>query len=63
MEKGFLGGYILNPGTVGCHRTQVALQLLCSTDGERQRFGEAGNDEDACQGKADVLLRELLEGF
>ncbi|MCJ1284855.1 hypothetical protein MMC26_004192 [Xylographa opegraphella] len=61
--SGFLGRYMLDAETAGCHRTQVALRLLCSTSAQWRRFVDAGDDGEASQGKVDVLLMQMLDTF
>ncbi|KAI0393047.1 SET domain-containing protein [Xylariaceae sp. FL0594] len=61
-EAGFLGGYVLDRGTV-CHRTQVALRLLCCKVGEWKRFVSGADDGEGSQDAVDELLLELLRQF
>ena len=64
-ERGFLGHYMLDTEHLGCHRTQVALRLLCRAQGQWHKFvdtGDAADDVDS-QPAVDVLLMELLNGF
>ncbi|KAI0913042.1 SET domain-containing protein [Ustulina deusta] len=60
--KGFLGGYVLDRETV-CHRTQVALRLLCCKVGEWMRFVDGNDDGEASQMAVDTLLLELLREY
>lgn len=59
---GFLGRYVLDRETV-CHRTQVALRVLCCTAGEWMRFVSGSDDGEASQGVVDALLLELLREY
>ncbi|KAI0192811.1 SET domain-containing protein [Astrocystis sublimbata] len=61
-ENGFLGRYVLDSDTV-CHRTQVALRLLCCKVGEWMRFVNGSDDGEASQGVVDALLSELLREY
>lgn len=66
-EVGFLGGYVLDAGTV-CYRTQVALRALCCLPAGREeewrRFIEDGEDADAArQGEVDRVFVGLLEEY
>lgn len=66
-EVGFLGGYVLDAGTV-CYRTQVALRALCCLPAGREeewrRFLEDGEDADvARQGEIDQVFVNLLEEY
>ncbi|KAI1419057.1 SET domain-containing protein [Xylaria sp. FL1777] len=61
-EAGFLGGYVLDRETV-CHRTQVALRLLCCKVGEWMRFVNGNDDGEASQMAVDKLLLELLREY
>ncbi|KAK8008733.1 set domain-containing protein [Apiospora marii] len=66
-EVGFLGGYVLDAGTV-CYRTQVALRALCCLPAGREeewrRFLEEGEDADAArQGEIDQVFINLLEEY
>ncbi|KAI0870769.1 SET domain-containing protein [Hypoxylon argillaceum] len=61
-EAGFLGRYVLDAETV-CHRTQVALRLLCCKVGEWMRFVNGSDDGEASQGAVDALLLELLREY
>ncbi|KAK7985098.1 hypothetical protein PG988_002720 [Apiospora saccharicola] len=62
-EVGFLGGYVLDAGTV-CYRTQVALRALCCLEEEWRRFIEDGEDGDAArQGDVDRVFAGLLEEY
>lgn len=58
-EAGFLGRYVMDRETV-CHRTQVALRLLCCTVGEWMRFVNGHDDGEASQGAVDSLLTSML---
>ncbi|KAJ2973736.1 hypothetical protein NUW58_g8862 [Xylaria curta] len=58
-DAGFLGKYVLDRDTV-CHRTQVALRLLCCKVGEWMRFVNGSDDGHRSQGAVDALLLELL---
>ncbi|KAI3321541.1 SET domain-containing protein [Xylariaceae sp. AK1471] len=63
QDKGFLGGYVLDRETV-CHRTQVALRLLCCEKvGEWMRFVDGSDGGEASQGVVDKLLLELLREY
>ncbi|KAJ8118674.1 hypothetical protein ONZ43_g3943 [Nemania bipapillata] len=61
-DAGFLGRYVLDRETV-CHRTQVALRLLCCKVGEWMRFVNGNDDGEASQGAVNVLLLELLREY
>lgn len=61
-DAGFLGRYVLDRETV-CHRTQVALRVLCCTAGEWMRFVNGSDDGEASQGHVDELLLELLKEY
>ncbi|KAK8074943.1 Ribosomal lysine N-methyltransferase s.t1.c11 [Apiospora hydei] len=66
-EVGFLGGYVLDAGTV-CYRTQVALRALCclqtGREEEWRRFLEDGEDADAArQGEVDGVFVGMLEEY
>ncbi|KAK8016258.1 hypothetical protein PG993_014447 [Apiospora rasikravindrae] len=66
-EVGFLGGYVLDAGTV-CYRTQVALRALCclqtGREEEWRRFLEDGEDADAArQGEVDSVFVGMLEEY
>jgi hypothetical protein len=61
--RGFLGKYMLDAETAGCHRTQVVLRVLCCTSRQWRNFIDAGNDGDAAQRKVDALLIKLLDSF
>ena len=60
---GFLGKYMLDAETAGCHRTQVALRLLCCTLEQWHRFVDAEDDGEGSQGEVDALLMQLLDTF
>ncbi|MCJ1394651.1 hypothetical protein MMC18_007531 [Xylographa bjoerkii] len=59
-DRGFLGKYMVDAETIGCHRTQVALRLLCCTPRQWRSFVDAEDDGDASQGEVDALLTQLL---
>ncbi|KAJ4259675.1 hypothetical protein NW762_007605 [Fusarium torreyae] len=59
----FLGRYTLDDQTVGCHRTQVALRMLCCTPRQWQRFFDAEDDGHASQAEVDDLLLTALKDF
>lgn len=61
-ETGFLGSYVLDRNTV-CHRTQVALRLLCCKVGEWMRFVNGNDDGEASQNAVDALLLQLLREY
>ncbi|KAI1748833.1 SET domain-containing protein [Xylaria castorea] len=61
-DVGFLGRYVLDRDTV-CHRTQVALRLLCCKVGEWMRFVNGNDDGEESQGAVDALLLELLREY
>ncbi|KAI0468984.1 SET domain-containing protein [Xylaria cf. heliscus] len=61
-EAGFLGRFVLDREAV-CHRTQVALRLLCCNVGEWMRFVNGTDDGEGSQGAVDVLLIELLHEY
>lgn len=59
-ERGFLGNYVLDAGTV-CYRTQVALRVLCVTPGQWERLVSEGEDGgEGLQEEVDRLLLGLL---
>ncbi|KAK4102155.1 SET domain-containing protein [Parathielavia hyrcaniae] len=66
--RGFLGGYVLDAGTV-CYRTQVALRLLCcASSSSSVREWEALVDEgedggEGLQGEVDGLLVNILKKY
>jgi hypothetical protein len=62
-DRGFLGNYMLDAETPGCHRTQVALRLLCCTPVQWRRFVDAADDREASQQKVNALLVRLLKSF
>ncbi|KAL6410211.1 Ribosomal N-lysine methyltransferase set11 [Ilyonectria robusta] len=59
----FLGRYTLDDQTLGCHRTQVALRMLCCTPRQWQRFFDAEDDGSTSQSEVDELLLEVLKDF
>ncbi len=61
---GFLGRYVLDRRTV-CHRTEVAVHLLCCGDrvGEWRRFVDGADDGSAGQAEVDALLVEMLREY
>ncbi|GAP92947.2 putative set domain-containing protein [Rosellinia necatrix] len=69
-DAGFLGRYALDRDTV-CHRTQVALRLLCCAgegkeEEEREewaRFVDGRDDGEASQPAVDALLLTLLREY
>lgn len=61
-EVGFLGRYILDKETV-CHRTQVALRLLCLSVKKWQQFVDGLDDGEYDQSAVDTLLAEILESY
>ncbi|KAI1123926.1 SET domain-containing protein [Nemania abortiva] len=61
-EVGFLGRYVLDRESV-CHRTQVALRLLCCKVGEWMRFVNGNDDGEESQAAVDTLLLELLSEY
>lgn len=60
---GFLGRYTLDEQTLGCHRTQVALRMLCCTQRQWQRFYQAEDDGRSSQGDVNELLLTGLEDY
>ncbi|MCJ1402114.1 hypothetical protein MMC11_005333 [Xylographa trunciseda] len=62
-ERGFLGKYMLDDETAGCHRTQVVLRLLCCTPRKWRSFVDAADDGEASQGEVDALLVQFLDRF
>ncbi|CAF3664333.1 unnamed protein product [Fusarium graminearum] len=60
---GFLGRYTLDDQTPGCHRTQVALRMLCCTPGQWQRFFDACEDGRSSQAEVDGILLSALKDF
>ncbi|KAI2472339.1 SET domain-containing protein [Annulohypoxylon bovei var. microspora] len=59
-EVGFLGKYVLDRETV-CHRTQVAVRLLCCGVREWKRFVDGIDDGERSQRGADQVLLDLLQ--
>jgi hypothetical protein len=59
----FLGRYTLDDQTLGCHRTQVALRMLCCSPGQWQRFFDACEDGRSSQTEVDNILLTALNGF
>ncbi|GKU04318.1 set protein [Fusarium langsethiae] len=60
---GFLGRYTLDDQTPGCHRTQVALRMCCTTPGQWQRFFDACEDGRSSQVEVDDILLSALKDF
>ncbi|KAK5635794.1 hypothetical protein RRF57_011506 [Xylaria bambusicola] len=61
-EIGFLGSYVLDRNMV-CHRTQVALRLMCCKVSEWMRFVNGNDDGEASQNAVDALLLQLLQEY
>jgi hypothetical protein len=62
-ERGFLGGYVLDAGTV-CYRTQVALRLMCVPVEEWEGLVEEGEDGgEVVQAEIDRLLAGILRKY
>ncbi|KAH6855101.1 hypothetical protein B0I37DRAFT_47139 [Chaetomium sp. MPI-CAGE-AT-0009] len=62
-ERGFLGNYVVDAGTV-CYRTQVALRLLCVSPGRWERLVSEGEDGgEGLQEEVDRLLLGLLKKY
>ncbi|KAI0401553.1 SET domain-containing protein [Xylaria palmicola] len=61
-DAGFLGRYVLDRETV-CHRTQVALRLLCCSVAAWMRFVNGSDDGEDSQEAVDALLLELLREY
>ncbi|KAI1436908.1 SET domain-containing protein [Xylaria sp. CBS 124048] len=59
---GFLGGYVLDSETV-CHRTEVALRLLCCRLGEWMRFVDGSDGGEKSRAAVDALLLDLLKEY
>ncbi|KAF5000852.1 hypothetical protein FGRMN_1460 [Fusarium graminum] len=59
----FLGRYVLDDQTLGCHRTQVALRMLCCTQRQWQRFFDAEDDGRSSQVEVNDLLLTSLKEF
>ncbi|KAI2634881.1 SET domain-containing protein [Hypomontagnella submonticulosa] len=59
-EAGFLGKYVMDEQTV-CHRTQVAVRLLCCGVREWKRFVDGIDDGERSQRAADKLIFGLLK--
>ncbi|KAF4952596.1 hypothetical protein FGADI_6668 [Fusarium gaditjirri] len=59
----FLGRYTLDDQTLGCHRTQVALRMLCCTQRQWQRFFDAQDEGRSSQAAVDELLLAALKDF
>jgi len=62
-NRDFLGKYMLDAETAGCHRTQVVLRLLCCTPRQWRNFVDAKDDGASSQGRVDALLKQLLDKF
>jgi hypothetical protein len=62
-DRGYLGKYILDLETAGCHRTQVVLRLMCCTPKQWRSFVDAEDDGEGSQRKANALLTQFLETF
>ncbi|KAM0508311.1 hypothetical protein ACHAP8_000528 [Fusarium lateritium] len=60
---GFLERYTLDDQTPGCHRTQVALRILCCSPGQWQRFFDACEDGRSSQTEVDSILLSALKDF
>lgn len=58
----FLGNYVLDARDV-CHRTQVALRIMCLPLGEWQDFVDGADDSTTKQAKVDQLLVKLLKKY
>ena len=61
-DAGFFGQYVLD-GQGVCHRTQVALRMLCLSVKQWQRFVDGLGDEGEDQVVVDQLLLEILESY
>lgn len=61
-EVGFLGKYTLDKETT-CHRTQVALRLLCLSGKRWQRFVGGQDDGEKEQPAVDACLAQILDGY
>ncbi|KAI0384344.1 SET domain-containing protein [Hypomontagnella monticulosa] len=59
-EARFLGKYVVDKHT-DCHRTQVAVRLLCCGFREWKRFVDGIDDGERSQRAADNLVLELLK--
>lgn len=63
LEKSdLLGNYTLRAESGACHRTQIAMRLLCRTRGQLGYIAKT-DDGNSSQGKVNNLLIEILEGF
>lgn len=58
----FLGNYVLDSRTV-CHRTQVALRIMCVSLGKWQSFVDGVDDGERSQRMVDELLVKLLKKY
>jgi hypothetical protein len=61
-EVGFLGKYVLDQHII-CHRTQVALRLLCVSLKSWYRFVNGEDDGEDDQAKADQVLLKILTRY
>lgn len=61
-EVGFLGKYVLDQHTV-CHRTQVALRLLCMPLKSWYRFVNGEDDGEDDQADANQVLLKILTKY
>jgi hypothetical protein len=61
-DTGFLSKYVLDRETI-CHRTQVALRLLCLTPRKWQRFVNGIDDAEKDQAAVDKILLQALNNY
>ncbi|CAM1501621.1 Fc.00g036050.m01.CDS01 [Cosmosporella sp. VM-42] len=58
-----LGRYTLDPNTLGCYRTQVALRRICCREGPWNNFLAGFDDGARSQGDVDELLASALREY
>ena len=61
-ERGFLGKYMVDAENV-CHRTQVALRILCVSREKWEAFADGMDDGEKEQEKVDRLLLSMLKKY
>lgn len=61
-ERQFLGNYMLDSNGV-CHRTQVAVRLMCLPLSRWKKFVEDGNDEEGDQEEVNRHIVRLLNKY
>lgn len=60
-NRGYLGNYVLDLEAGACFRTQVALQMLCCTQEQWERFVLFETDDEESSSKRVTLLMQLLK--